>query len=228
MMDRPPVVAIDGPSGVGKGTLCRSLAKRLGWQVLDSGSLYRLTALAAARQNIPLADEERVAAVAANLNVEFVTRGADTLQVLLDGEEVTDTLCSETWGSAASKVAVLVSVRAALLERQRMFRRLPGLIADGRDMGTVVFPDAEVKIFLTASAKERGLRRYKQLKEKGINAILARLTEEIAERDNRDATREVAPLVPASDAEILDTTGLSIEEVEARALSIIDRRFSLG
>lgn len=225
-MRRSPVITVDGPSGAGKGTLCRLLALRLGWHLLDSGSLYRLTALAATRRSIPLDDEVRVAAVAATLDATFATQGADEMRILLEGEEVTNTIRSETCGNAASRVATLPAVRAALLDRQRAFRRPPGLVADGRDMGTVVFPDADVKVFLIASAEERAARRYKQLREKGIDANLSELVEEIAERDARDAKRELAPLRPAWDAETLDTTGLSIEEVRARALIIVGKRLS--
>lgn len=225
-MRRSPVITVDGPSGAGKGTLCRLLALRLGWHLLDSGSLYRLTALAATRRSIPLDDEVRVAAVAATLDATFATQGADEMRILLEGEEVTNTIRSEICGNAASRVATLPAVRAALLDRQRAFRRQPGLVADGRDMGTVVFPDADVKVFLIASAEERAARRYKQLREKGIDANLSELVEEIAERDARDARRELAPLRPAWDAETLDTTGLSIEEVRARALIIVGKRLS--
>ncbi len=225
-MRRSPVITVDGASGAGKGTLCRLLALRLGWHLLDSGSLYRLTALTATRRSIPLDDEVRVAAVAATLDATFATQGADEMRILLEGEEVTNTIRSETCGNAASRVATLPAVRAALLDRQRAFRRPPGLVADGRDMGTVVFPDAEVKVFLIASAEERATRRYKQLREKGIDANLSELVEEIAERDARDAKRELAPLRPAWDAITLDTTGLSIEEVRARALIDVGKRLS--
>ncbi|MER2602415.1 MAG: (d)CMP kinase, partial [Candidatus Competibacter phosphatis] len=208
MSDEVPVIAIDGPSGVGKGTLCQWLATRLGWHLLDSGALYRLTALAAQRRGLPLEDEARVAAVAVALDAVFVADVAGTSRVLLDGVEVGDVLRGEATGNAASRVAALPAVRAALLQRQRNFRRPPGLIADGRDMGTVVFPQAGLKLFLNASAEERARRRYKQLIEKGMDANLADLIEEIAERDARDAQRAVAPLQPAADAEMLDTTRL--------------------
>jgi cytidylate kinase len=221
------VIAVDGPSGVGKGTLCQWLASRLGWRLLDSGALYRLTALAALRRNLALEDEPRLAAVAAGLAVEF-TPGPDGIpRILLEGEEVGDAVRSETCGNAASRVAALPLVRAALLQRQRDFRQPPGLIADGRDMGTVVFPDAELKLFLTASAEERARRRHKQLSEQGMNASLKTLAGEIAERDARDAGRAAAPLRPAPDAEMLDTTHWSIVEVCERALALTVQRLGL-
>jgi len=223
--DRAPVITVDGPSGVGKGTLCQWLARRLGWRLLDSGALYRLTALAALNRNLSLEEEFEVAAVAAELNVEFVTGDDDgPLRIILDGGEVGAALRSETAGNAASRVAALPSVRAALLQRQRDFRRRPGLVADGRDMGTVVFPNAELKLFLTASAEERARRRHKQLSEQGLDANLDRLAHEIAERDARDTQRATAPLRPAADAEVLDTTRLSIADVCARALALAARR----
>ena len=227
MNPRPPVVTVDGPSGVGKGTLCQWLAVRLGWRLLDSGALYRLTALAALRRNLPLEDEIRVAAVAAGLDVEF-TPGVDgAMRTILEGGEVGDAIRGESCGNAASRVAALPAVRAALMQRQRDFRQFPGLIADGRDMGTVVFPDAELKLFLTASAEERAHRRYKQLNEKGMNANLKNLAAEIAERDTRDRQRAVAPLRPAADAEMLDTTRLSIAEVCDWALTRTRQRLEL-
>ncbi len=223
--DRAPVITVDGPSGVGKGTLCQWLARRLGWHLLDSGALYRLTALATLDRGLPLEDEPSVAAVAAELNVEFVTGDDDDpLRIILDGVEVGVALRGETAGNAASRVAALPAVRAALLQRQRDFRRRPGLIADGRDMGTVVFPDAELKLFLTASAEERARRRHKQLSEQGLDANLKNLRNEIAERDARDTQRATAPLRPAADAEVLDTTRLSIADVCAWALALATRR----
>lgn len=219
---KPPVIAVDGPGGVGKGTLCQLLAKHLGWHLLDSGSLYRLTALAALRRGIPLDDAAAVAAVAGALDVSF--HGGDLnreTEILLEGKDVSAEIRTETCGNAASKVAVIPEVRLALLQRQRDFRREPGLVADGRDMGTIVFPDAEVKIFLAASPEERAIRRYKQLKEKGIDANLAQLKKDIAERDERDSQRRVAPLERAPEAVMLDTTGLSIAGVKARALEIV-------
>ena len=218
-----PVVTIDGPSGVGKGTLCRMLGAALGWHILDSGALYRVTALAALKADIALDDTAGLVLVAQHLAVEFRSV-AEAHQVLLAGEDVTTAMLSEACGNAASKIAILSPVRQALLERQRAFRQTPGLITDGRDMGTVVFPDALVKIFLSASAEERALRRYKQLKEKGIGASLAALAQDIAARDQRDAQRSVAPLRPAADAIMLDTTGMSIQTTYERALMLIQAR----
>lgn len=220
-----PVIAVDGPSGVGKGTLCQWLAAQLGWSLLDSGALYRLTALAALRRNLSLEDEVRLAVVAAGLDVEFQACPAGAPRIVLDGVEVGVELRSESCGDAASRVAALPAVRAALLHRQRDFRRAPGLVADGRDMGTVVFPDAELKLFLTASSEERARRRYKQLRENGLNVNLKNLVEEIDARDRRDAQRAVAPLEPAPDAEILDTTRMSIEDVCDWALTRAAERF---
>ena len=227
MRDEAPVITVDGPSGVGKGALCQWLAGRLGWHLLDSGALYRLTALAALRRCLPLEDEARVAAVAAGLDAVFVVDAVGASRVLLDGAEVGDALRGEATGNAASRVAALPAVRAALLQRQRDFRSLPGLIADGRDMGTVVFPSAGLKLFLNASAEERALRRYKQLIEKGMDANLTSLVKEIAERDARDARRAVAPLRPAADAEMLDTTRLGVMEVCEWALALAVRRLAV-
>jgi cytidylate kinase len=222
MISEAPVITIDGPSGVGKGTLCRLLADALGgWHILDSGVLYRLTALAALKNNIPLDEEEALADLARHLSVSF-SEDADKTIIFLDDEDVSNVIRSEQCGAGASRVAALSLVRSALLERQRKFRQWPGLVADGRDMGTVVFPDAGIKIFLTASAEERASRRYKQVKEKGIDASLATLVKEIAERDERDAARQVAPLKPARDAIIIDSTNLAIDEVRNYALTIIN------
>ncbi|MBL8251508.1 MAG: (d)CMP kinase [Candidatus Competibacter sp.] len=220
-----PVIAVDGPSGVGKGTLCQWLAARLGWHLLDSGALYRLTALAALRRTIALEDEAQLAAAAAGLEIEFVISADRAPRVLLDGAEVGAELRGETCAAAASRIAALPAVRAALLQRQRDFRQFPGLVADGRDMGTVVFSDAGLKLFLTASAQERARRRYKQLREKGLDANLMSLVEEINARDSRDADRAVAPLKPAADAEVLDTTSLSVTEVCDWAVKLAAQRF---
>ncbi|HEB57970.1 MAG TPA: (d)CMP kinase [Gammaproteobacteria bacterium] len=215
MGDTVPVITIDGPSGVGKGTIAQLLARELGWHMLDSGALYRLVALGAERRGLALDDEAALAAYAESLPVEFRTGEGAThgLAIYLDGEEVSDAIRTETCGAGASQVAALPAVRAALLARQRAFRRPPGLVADGRDMGTTVFPDAPLKIFLTASAEERAQRRYKQLKEKGIDVSLAALLDEITERDTRDSQRAASPLVPADDALRIDTTSMTIEEV---------------
>jgi cytidylate kinase len=215
-----PVVAIDGPSGSGKGTISRQLATCLGWHLLDSGALYRLTALAAAKRGVRPDDAAGLAEVAATMNVAFA--GPDETRALLDGTDVTVDLRSEAAGAAASKVAALPPVRAALLERQRAFARPPGLVADGRDMGTVVFPQAILKVFLTASADERVVRRHKQLKEKGIDVSLPDLSWDIAQRDARDANRTVAPLKPAPDARLIDSTSLSPEEVVVRILQWLE------
>lgn len=212
-----PVLTIDGPSGSGKGTVSRALADRLGWHLLDSGALYRVVALAAEEQGVASSAEEAVAAIARTMAVDF--GGPDRHErVRLDGRDVTAELRTESCGEAASQVARLPAVRSALLERQRAFARAPGLVADGRDMGTVVFPEALLKVFLTASAEERALRRYKQLKEKGIGVSLPDLSREIALRDLRDASRPVAPLRPADDAQVVDSTGLTPDEVVARVL----------
>ena len=218
---RVQVIAIDGPSGSGKGTISRSLATRLGWHLLDSGALYRLAALAALRSGADFDDPKSLAAAAAAMDVQF-GRPGDTERIYLDGADVTAELRTESAGAAASRVAALSPVRAALLARQRAFARSPGLVADGRDMGTVVFPDAALKVFLTASAEERTLRRHKQLKEKGIDVSLPDLSREIAHRDERDANRSVAPLRPAADARVIDSTRLTPEEVIARILSWLE------
>ena len=208
------VITIDGPTASGKGTITRLIAQRLGWHILDSGALYRLVALAAQKHQIALDYIASLQPLAAHLDVEFVAaEGAEEMVVLLEGEDVTLELRKETTGNGASKVAALPVVRGALLERQRAFAQSPGLVADGRDMGTVVFPSAVIKIFLTASAEERARRRYNQLKDKGLGVTMRGLLEEIAERDERDMNRSASPLVPAEDAVELDTSALSIEQV---------------
>jgi CMP/dCMP kinase len=216
------VVTIDGPSGAGKGTIGRLLAQKLGWHYLDSGALYRLVALAGLRRHLDFADAAALAETAATLNVRFTTAAAGD-RVYLDGVEVNDELRTERAGDAASKVAAIPEVRTALLKRQRDFAVAPGLVADGRDMGTVVFPDALLKVVLTASAEARAMRRHKQLKEKGIDVSLPDLSWDIAQRDARDATRTVAPFRPASDAQIIDSTSLTPEEVVAHILSWLER-----
>jgi len=217
------VITVDGPGGSGKGTLARLLARRLGFHWLDSGSLYRVLALAALRRGVPLDDEQALAELARSLDVRFEATDKGEPRVLLDGEDVSRELRGEACGDAASRVAALPAVRAALLDRQRAFCKPPGLVADGRDMGTVVFPDAPVKIFLEADLEERARRRHKQLKDQGIDANLPDLLDELAKRDERDRNRPVAPLRPAPDATILDSTRMSIDEVLERALELVSR-----
>lgn len=219
-----PVIAIDGPSGVGKGTVARAVARRRGWHFLDSGSLYRILALAARKAGIPDQDEAAVAALAPKLDIKFDIQDDDNESIIVDGEQLAPTVRAEATGALASVIAMYPKVRAALLERQRAFRRLPGLVADGRDMGTVVFPDATVKIFLDASADERARRRLNQLRKAGIAANIAALREEIRERDVRDRNRSVSPLKPADDAVTIDTTELPVERVLARVEQLIEAR----
>ena len=227
-MNNVPVMTIDGPSGSGKGTISRAAARALGWSLLDSGALYRLVALAGRRAGISLDDGPALGRLAEGLNLRFGSDSALEEVVWLDGKEVTTAIRTEAAGNDASKVAAFPVVRAALLERQRRFAIPPGLVADGRDMGTVVFPQAEVKIFLTASADERAVRRHKQLKEKGVAATLAALSLEIAERDHRDMNRAIAPLVASADAILLDTTGMPVNAVVERVLRIARERLSRG
>ena len=224
-MGSPPIITIDGPSGAGKGTVCRRVAAYLKWHLLDSGALYRLVAHAAQAANVSLDDVPALVRIATDLEVVF---GADLQgeeQIWLSGQEVSTAIRSEQAGDGASRVAAIPEVRTALVARQQAFARLPGLVADGRDMGTVIFPTAGLKIFLTASAGERALRRYNQLKDKGLGANLAALSLEIAERDRRDANRAVAPLRPADDAIVLDSTSLTIDEVVAKVQALAAARF---
>lgn len=213
-----PVITVDGPSGSGKGTICQLLARELGWELLDSGALYRLVGLAARHHGVEVDNEEALVVLAAHLDVQFIARDDNSVQIVLEGEEVTDAIRTEVVGKDASIIAAIPAVRDALLERQRAFAELPGLIADGRDMGTVVFPDAALKIYLDASAEERASRRYNQLINKGLDASLQAILEDIQARDDRDMNRAVAPLKPAADAVILDTTTMSIEEVLAAVM----------
>jgi len=220
-----PVITIDGPSGSGKGTISRMLARELGFHFLDSGALYRLLAFAAQRRGIALDDEPALSALCGELDIRFPADG-DGDRVLLDGEDVGDAIRTEAAGGGASRVAALPAVREALLDRQRRFRLLPGLVADGRDMGTVVFPDAEAKIFLTASAEERARRRCKQLKEKGNPVFYEDILTDIQVRDERDASRSVAPLRPAQDADLVDTSELDIPATIERLRDLLKNRLN--
>jgi CMP/dCMP kinase len=215
-----PVVTIDGPSGSGKGTISRAVARHAGWHLLDSGALYRLVALAGAQAGLDPQDMKGHTHLAGTMNVAFDVAPDGSELVTLDGMDVTQELRSESTGAGASRVAAWPELRRALMARQHAFAVPPGLVADGRDMGTVVFPGADLKVFLTASPEERALRRYKQLKDKGSDVSLPALSREIAERDSRDSTRAVAPLKPAPDAEVIDSTGLTIAQVVDRVLEI--------
>ena len=226
MTNNIPVIAVDGPSGVGKGTLCQALANHLNWHLLDSGAIYRVLALSALQQNIALDDTKQLATLALSLPLTFDSN-SDDVKVLLDGVDVSREIRTEETGGAASKVASINEVRVALLQRQRDFRQLPGLIADGRDMGTVVFSDAPVKIFLDASAQSRAERRMKQLQDKQIHAKFGEILQEITARDERDRNRAVAPLKPAVDALIIDTTSLSIQDVFNQSIMYIKEKLAL-
>ena len=224
-----PVITVDGPSGSGKGTVCRLLAEKLGWDVLDSGAIYRVLSLAALHHQIALDNEEALVPLAANLDVQFlIDSDTNAGKIILEGEDVTTTIRNEEVGAAASKVAALPRVREALLRRQRAFRTENGLIADGRDMGTVVFPDAPLKIFLTASAEERARRRFVELNERGLDVTLSGLLQDIRARDDRDMNRAVAPLVPAEDAIELDTSELNAQQVFDKVITLLDASISEG
>lgn len=225
MPSQSPVITVDGPSGAGKGTLCMLLADKLGFHLLDSGAIYRVLALAAIHHGVDTESEDALVPLATHLDVQFIAEG-DLVKVILEGEDVSGELRKEETGMAASKVAALPRVREALLRRQRAFSTAPGLVADGRDMGTVVFPEAEAKIFLDASAEERATRRLKQLQQKGLDVKFDDLLSEIQERDDRDRNRPVAPLRPAEDALVLDSTSMNIEQVVEKALHYIESKLA--
>jgi len=228
LSDAAPVIAIDGPSGSGKGTVSQLLAARLGWNYLDSGALYRAIGVAADWAGTDFSDAEALARVAESADVRFVPKLDAPAEVSLNGVEIGDDLRTEVAGELASRVAAVPAVRKALLQKQHELRCLPGLVADGRDMGTTVFPDALLKVFLTASPEVRAERRYKQLKQKGSNVNLSRLLQDIRERDARDAARAVSPLKPAADAHLLDTSDLGISEVVDRIESLLRQQVGAG
>jgi cytidylate kinase len=219
-----PVLTIDGPSGSGKGTVSRMAADALGWHLLDSGALYRAVGFAAGMEGLDLSDAEAVTRCAQTTKISFRDpKDGQETRVIVNGMDATDEIRTETCGAAASAIAAIPGVRTALFDKQRAFRKAPGLVADGRDMGTVIFPVAQCKVFLTASAEERAKRRYKQLKEKGLGVTLAALLREIQARDVRDAGRAVAPLKPAADAVVIDSTGMPVERVVAAVLELVGK-----
>lgn len=221
-----PVIAIDGPSGSGKGTISQLLAKKLGWHFLDSGALYRVLAFAAEERGVDVGDTSGLKVLAKGLIISFEIRASGiSPRVILGGRDITEEIRTERCGMVASKIAIYPEVRAALLERQRLFRQPPGLVADGRDMGTVVFPEAKLKIYLSATSEERAKRRYKQLKANGICVTLAHVLAEVIERDKRDRERTVAPLKPDADALTIDTTLLSIDDVLEQVIQHVERKF---
>jgi len=226
MTANAPVITIDGASGTGKGVVSQLLAKKLGWKFLDSGALYRVLALAAQKHGVRLNNEPALTVLAEHLDVQFIATDYNPPEILLEGEQVSVTIRTEAMGSSASKVGTFPAVRTAILSRQRAFKEPPGLVADGRDMGTVVFPEAELKIFLIASPEERALRRQKQLMERGINVTLTDLVEELRVRDKRDQERAVAPLKPAQDAICVETDHLTVEQVVDRIFTEAQKIFS--
>lgn len=226
MQESVPVITIDGPSGAGKGTTARLVAEQLGWHLLDSGAIYRVLAVATQYHHLSVDEEEPLIPIAAHLDVQFEITAEGESKVVLEGEDVTDSIRTEEIGKIASQVAAFPRVREALLRRQRAFKVVPGLVADGRDMGTVVFKDAPVKVFLTASAEERAKRRFNQLKEKGFDVKITRLLDDIRQRDERDQNRNVAPLVPAEGALIIDSTELLIGEVVDKILSFANEKLT--
>ena len=228
-MAAPPIITIDGPSGTGKGTLCSRISRWLNWNLLDSGALYRILALLAQRENIAVSDAAGVAALAQGLSVQFISAdGDEPVQVILNGEDVGPRVRQEDCGNAASTLAAHGAVREAILGWQRDFQRPPGLVADGRDMGTVVFPNAELKVFLTANPLERAKRRYKQLNAKGINVRFSQLEGSIAERDKRDKQRILSPLKPADGAVVIDTSDKGRDDVFAEVAEMIEDRFDIS
>ena len=224
MSTEVPVITIDGPSGSGKGTICQLLAAKLGFHYLDSGALYRLLGAAARRHGVALDDVESLSVLAAHLDIVFETDGSGDVKVRLEGEDVSREIRTEEAGADASVVAAIPAVREALLQRQRVFAQNPGLVADGRDMGTVVFPEARVKVFLDASPEERAGRRYRQLLEKGESVTLGALVEQVRDRDQRDRNRSVSPLVPADDAVVVDSSSMTIEQVLDSVLTAVAQR----